>query len=150
MKTMLSFILLVALGAAAAAQAPVPQTPAKTPPKPASSAPKAFTQTRQAGDVEVDPIKCFWKTDRSTIIVGERFTVVLTCGIIETDSIKAVPDFNQLEGSTVGLQPFEVIKGVRHEDIKDAPWRYIQYEYTVRLIAEGLFSKDLDIPGVKL
>ena len=32
----------------------------------------------------------------------------------------------------VGLQPFEVIKGVRHEDIKDAPWRYIQYEYTPR------------------
>src|SRR5258706_10171607 len=118
--------------------------------KPKAQPPKAFQQTRQPGDVETDPIKCFWKTDRSTVIVGERFTVVLTCGIIETDQVKAVPDFNQLEGSTIGLQPFEVIKGVRHEDIKDAPWRYIQYEYTVRLIAEGLFSKDLDIPGVKL
>jgi hypothetical protein len=141
---LLPLLPLLALSAAAAAQAP-----AKAP-APKSSAPKAFEQTRQPGDVETDPIKCFWKTDRSTIIVGERFTVVLTCGIIETDKIKAVPDFNQLEASTIGLQPFEVIKGVRHEDIKDAPWRYIQYEYTVRLIAEGLFDKDLNLPAVKL
>ena len=86
----------------------------------APQAPKAFQQTRQPGDVEVDPIACWWKTDRSAVIVGERFTVVLTCGIIETDKIKAVPDFNQLEPTTVGLQPFEVVKGVRHEDIQDA------------------------------
>jgi len=135
--------LVLAIAAAAAAQAPKPAAPK-------SQAPKAVQQSRQPGDVATDPIKCFWKTDRSTVIVGERFTVVLTCGIIETDAVKAIPDFNQLEGSTIGLQPFEVIKGVRHEDIKDAPWRYIQYEYTVRLIAEGLFAKDLDLPGVKI
>ena len=68
----------------------------------------------------------------------------------ETDKIKAVPDFNQLEPTTIGLQPFEVVKGVRHEDIKDAPWRYIQYEYTVRLIADSLFDKDVDLPPVKI
>jgi hypothetical protein len=128
-----TFLLLLALAAPALAQPP-----------------KAFTQTRQPGDVETDPIRCFWKTDRSSIIVGERFTLVLTCGIIDTDKIKAVPDYNQLEASTIGLQPFEVIKGVRHEDIKDAPWRYIQYEYTVRTIAEGLFDKDINLPGPKL
>jgi hypothetical protein len=138
---MTTLILLLALGAA--------QAPANAP-APKSSAPKPFTQARQPGDVEVDPIKCFWKTDRSAIIVGERFTVVLTCGIVDTDKIKAVPDYNQLEASTIGLQPFEVIKGVRHEDIKDAPWRYIQYEYTVRLIAEGLFEKDINLPAAKI
>ncbi len=116
----------------------------------AAQPPKAFTQTRQPGDVETDPIRCFWKTDRSSIIVGERFTLVLTCGIIDTDKIKAVPDFNQLEPSTIGLLPFEVVKGVRHEDVKASPWRYIQYEYTVRTIAEGLFDKELNIPPVKL
>jgi len=141
----------LALSAPAAAQAPAAQTPPKpAPPKAASSIPKAFQQTRQPGDVEVDPIKCFWKTDRSTIIVGERFAVVLTCGIVETDKIKAVPDFNQLEASTIGLQPFEVVKGVRHEDVRNPPWRYIQYEYTVRLIAEGLFEKDIELPAVKI
>ena len=128
-----AFLLLLSLAAPAVAQPP-----------------KAFTQTRQPGDVETDPIRCFWKTDRSSIVVGERFTLVLTCGIIETDKIKAVPDFNQLEPSTIGLLPFEVVKGVRHEDIKAAPWRYIQYEYTVRTIAEGLFDKELNIPTVKI
>ena len=111
---------------------------------------KAFTQTRQPGDVETEPIRCFWKTDRSSIIVGERFTLVLTCGVIDTDRIKAVPDYNQLEPSTIGLLPFEVVKGVRHEDIKASPWRYVQYEYTVRTIAEGLFDKELNIPPVKI
>src|SRR5213592_1382318 len=131
-RDILTIGLLAALAAPAAAQTPAAAPAAKpAAPKATSSAPRAFTQTRKPGDVETDPIKCFWKTDRSTIIVGERFTVVLTCGIIETDNIKAVPDFNQLEASTIGLQPFEVVKGVRHEDIKDAPWRYIQYEYTV-------------------
>jgi hypothetical protein len=141
--------VLAALAAPVAAQAPA-KTPPAAPPKTTSSAPKAFTQTRQPGDVETDPIKCFWKTDRSAIIVGERFTVVLTCGIIETDKIKAIPDFNQLEASTIGLQPFEVVKGVRHEDVKNPPWRYIQYEYTVRLVAEGLFEKEVDLPAVKI
>jgi hypothetical protein len=144
------FLLLAVIAFAAPVRAQAPAPPPKPAPRATSSAPKAFTQTRKPGDVEVEPIKCFWKTDRSTVIVGERFTVILTCGIIETDSIKAVPDFNQLEGSTIGLQPFEVVKGVRHEDVRNGPWRYIQYEYTARLIAEGLFEKDIDLPAVKI
>src|SRR5438045_4718770 len=134
--------LLFVLGFSAAAAA---QTP-----KAAAQARKALPQARQPGDIETDPIRCFWKTDRSSIIVGERFTLVLTCGIIDTEKIKAVPDFNQLEPSTIGVLPFEVVKGVRHEDVKAAPWRYIQYEYTVRTIAERLFDKDLNIPPVQI
>src|SRR6266853_2178054 len=150
MKRLL-ILTFLALAAPAAAQAPAAAPAAKpAAPKATSSAPRAFTQTRKPGDVETDPIKCFWKTDRSTVIVGERFAVVLTCGIIDTDQIKAIPDFNQLEGTTIGLQPFEVVKSVRHEDVRNAPWRYIQYEYTVRLIAEGLVEKDLDLPAVKI
>jgi len=143
MKTFLPVLPLLAFAASAAAQPPKAAAPK-------SSAPRAFEQVRQPGDVETDPIKCYWKTDRTAVIVGERFTAVLTCGIIDTDKIKAVPDYNQLEASTIGLQPFEVVKGVRHEDVKDAPWRYIQYEYTVRTIAEGLFDKDINLPGPKI
>jgi hypothetical protein len=138
MKRTAHLLVFLAVAASAAAQAP------KAPPA------KPLTQTRAPGDVETDPIKCFWKTDRSTVIVGERFTVVLTCGIVETEKIKAVPDFNQLEPTTIGLQPFEVVKGVRHEDIKSAPWRYIQYEYSVRTIADAFFDKDMSIPPVKI
>ncbi len=102
------------------------------------------------GDVEVEPIACWWKTDKSAVHVGERFTVTLTCSIVETSRVKAVPDLNQLEPTTVALSPFEVVKGLRHEDIRTPPWRYIQYEYTTRLLGDAFFGKDVDIPGVKI
>src|SRR3982751_3059553 len=74
----IALVFVLAFSTAAAAQTP----------KTAAQAPKALVQARQPGDVETDPIRCFWKTDRSSIIVGERFTLVLTCGIIDTDKIK--------------------------------------------------------------
>ncbi len=102
------------------------------------------------GDVEVEPIACWWKTDRNAVNIGERFTVTLTCSVVETAAVKVVPDLNQLEPTTVALQPFEVVKGVRHEDIRTPPLRYIQYEYTTRLIGDVFFGKDVDIPAVKI
>lgn len=102
------------------------------------------------GDVEVEPIACWWKTDKNAVHVGERFTVTLTCSIVETSRVKAVPDLNQLEPTTVALSPFEVVKGLRHEDIRTPPWRYVQYEYTTRLVGDAFFGKDVDIPGVKI
>ena len=69
---------------------------------------------------------------------------------METAAVKVVPDLNQLEPTTVQLQPFEVVKGVRHEDIRTPPLRYIQYEYTSRLLGDVFFGKDMDIPGVKI
>ena len=71
----------------------------------------------------------------------------LTCSVVETTAVKVVPDLNQLEPTTVALQPFEVVKGVRHEDIRTPPLRYIQYEYTTRLIGDVFFGKDVDIPA---
>ena len=104
-----------ALGAGAAGQASqgsqgarVSQAPKGARPAPAAPKPRA------PGDVEVEPIACWWKTDRNAVHVGERFTVTLTCSIIETAAIKVVPDLNQLEPTTVALQPFEVVNGIRH------------------------------------
>ena len=102
------------------------------------------------GDVEVEPIACWWKTDRSAVLAGERFAVTLTCRIVDTNAVKVVPDLNQLEPTTVPLAPFEVVKGLRHEDIRTSPWRYIQYDYTARLLGDAFFGKDVDIPGVKI
>ena len=111
----------------------------------------AAAQTKRAprpGEVESDPIRCWWKTDRSAIRVGERFTLVLTCGVIETSSIKVVPAVNQLEPGAVSLTPFEAVAGNRHEDVVVAPWRYIQFEYSMRLLAEGFFGQDVNIPAL--
>lgn len=108
-------------------------------------------QTKRAprpGEVESDPIRCWWKADRSAIRVGERFTLVLTCGVIETANIKVVPAVNQLEPGAISLTPFEAVAGNRHEDVVVPPWRYIQYEYAMRLLSEGFFGQDVNIPSL--
>lgn len=109
----------------------------------------AFAQAKRAprpGEVESDPIRCWWKADRGAIRVGERFTLVLTCGVIETTSIKVVPAVNQLEPGAVSLTPFEAVTGNRHEDVVVPPWRYIQFEYSMRLLSEGFFGQDVNVP----
>ena len=111
----------------------------------------AAAQVKRAprpGEVESDPIRCWWKADRSAIRVGERFTLVLTCGVIETSSIKVVPVVNQLEPGAVSLTPFEAVAGKRHDDVVAAPWRYIQFEYSMRLLNEGFFGQDVAIPAL--
>jgi len=102
------------------------------------------------GEVASDPIKCWWKTDKNAVQVGERFTLALTCGVIEAGRITVVPDLKQLEPATIQLTPFEVIDGARHEDIQAPPWRYFEYEYVVRLIGEGFFGQDVDIPSINV
>ncbi len=103
-----------------------------------------------AGGVEVDPIKCWWRTDKAAVEVGERFTLTLTCGVVETESVKAVPDPNQLDPGALEITPFEVVGGTRHEDLQAPPWRYFQYEYSVRLLDKGFFGRDVDIPSINL
>ncbi len=102
------------------------------------------------GEVASDPIKCWWKTDKNAVQVGEHFTLTLTCGVVEAGRITVVPDLKQLEPATMQLPPFEVIDGARHEDIQAPPWRYFEYEYIVRLIGEGFFGQDVDIPSINV
>jgi hypothetical protein len=101
-------------------------------------------------EVEANPITCWWATDKTTLFVGERFTLTLTCGVVETSRVKVVADVNQLEPTAVSLAPFEVVGGTRHQDIQAPPWRYSQHEYTLRLMGEAFFGKDVDIPPLKV
>jgi hypothetical protein len=109
---------------------------------------RAAAQTRapRPGEVESDPIRCWWKTDKTAIRVGERFTLVLTCAVIETTGVTVVPAVNQLEPGAITLTPFEAVSGVRRDDVVTPPWRYIQFEYTMRLLSEGFFGQDVQIP----
>ena len=147
-------VLLASLLSTAAplqAQAPpAPQAPQAQTKSPAQ-APQARAQTKKApraGEVESDPIRCWWKADRSAIRIGERFTLLLTCGVVETSGLKVVPAVNQLEPGAVSLTPFEAVDGVHHEDVVVPPWRYIQYEYSMRLLSEGFFGQDVNIPAL--
>jgi hypothetical protein len=103
---------------------------------------------RGAAQVEVDPIRCWWKADRTAVRVGERFGLVLTCAVIEAGPIIVVPALGQLEPGALSVTPFEVVAGTRSDDVVSPPWRYVQFEYTVRLLSDGFFGQDLTIPSV--
>jgi hypothetical protein len=80
--------------------------------------------------------------------VGERFNLVLTCSVIETGTITVVPVLNQLEPGALSLTPFEVVSGVRREDVLAPPWRYLQFEYVLRLLNDGFFGQDINVPAL--
>jgi hypothetical protein len=82
--------------------------------------------------------------------VGEPFSFFLTCSVLESDSVKVVPDQTALEPSVVQMPPFEVIGGSHGPDLKAGERRFFQYEYQMRLIGEDLFGKDVAIPSMKI
>lgn len=100
------------------------------------------------GEVETDPIRCWWKTSTTEVRIGQRFLLTLTCGVIETRSVTVVANTNSLDPGALQVTPFEVVSGVRREDILSPPWRYFQYEYQVRLLGEGFFGQDIALPSV--
>ena len=138
-----SSIRLIALTLLGAAAAPLLVLPPL-----AAQAPSAPARTARAGEVETDPIRCWWKADRTAVRVGERFMVVLTCGVIETGPITVVPATNQLEAGAIQVTPFEVVSGSRREDVVVPPWRYLQFEYEVRLMNDGFFGQDVNLPAL--
>jgi hypothetical protein len=97
-----------------------------------------------------DPIRCWARAEKSAVHVGERFTLVLTCGVVETSSTKVVPDEAQLDPAAIQLTPYEVVGGAHHADIMAPPWRYLQYEYTVRLLGDEFFGRDVDVPPIRV
>ena len=143
--------------AAPPSAAPPPSRPAPVvvpqgappPPRPAGSTAPAITpRAPKPGEVESDPIRCWWKADRTSVRVGEKFGLVLTCSVIETGPITVVPVLNQLEPGALSLTPFEVVSGVSHDDVVVTPWRYIQRGYSVRLLSDGFFGQDVTIPAL--
>jgi len=38
-----------------------------------------------AQNVETDPIQCWWRTSAGAVRVGEPFSLVLTCAVVEND-----------------------------------------------------------------
>ena len=128
----LAVVLIVSVAGSAAAQ----QGPAISP------------RAERPGETAADPIQCWWKTSRTAVRVGERFTLVLTCAVVETPSITIVPAVNQLEPGAIILTPFEAVSGVRRDDVVVPPRRYLQYEYEMRLLSEGFFGQDVTLPSL--
>jgi len=103
-----------------------------------------------AQNVETDPIQCWWRTSAGAIRVGEPFSLVLTCAVVENDAAKVIVDQSKLEPSVIQLAPFEVTGGSHGADLRTDNRRFFQYEYRLRLIAENLFGRDVALPETKL
>jgi hypothetical protein len=107
----------------------------------------AFAQTE---NVETEPITCWWRTDAAGIRVGEQFSVVLTCSVLETQAARALADESRLDPSVVQLAPFEVVSGARSKDSVTAGRRFFQYRYELRLISENVVGRDVALPALQL
>jgi hypothetical protein len=118
----------------------------------ALSAGPAFGRQAPGGlvDVEVEPITCWWRSSASAVRSGEPFTLMLTCQVVETETTKVVPDLSKLDPAVVQLQPFEVTGGRRAPDMTVPGKRFFQFEYDLRLINEGAFGADVDVPELQI
>ena len=110
----------------------------------------AAAQTAAPKDEAVAPIECWWKTDRSAIRVGEHFQLTLTCAVLDTDKVKVAVDESSLAPSALHLVPFEIVSGNRFRDIRNSPRRFFQYEYTMRLLGEDFFGKEIPLPRLEV
>jgi len=115
------------------------------------NAPCAAAAAAQGADAAtaVPPIECWWRTETSAVRVGEPFTVVLTCAVLETTATTVVPDQSRLDPAVLQLQPFEVTGGRQAPDLRTRTRRFFQYEYDVRYIGEE-FGRDVALPSLSL
>ena len=102
------------------------------------------------GEVVAPPIECWWKTDRSAVRVGETFELMLTCAVLDTDRVKVVVDESALAPSALHLVPFDIVGGERFRDILNTPRRFFQYRYSMRVLGEEFFGKEVSLPRLQI
>ncbi|MFN7980693.1 MAG: hypothetical protein U0Q11_02440 [Vicinamibacterales bacterium] len=113
----------------------------------AQPAPAPQTGTR---NVEVDPIRCWWRTSTGAVHIGEQFDVSLTCAVLETEAVSVVVDESRLGNAVVQMSPFEVVGGSHPSDLHAGMRRFFQYEYRLRIINPDVAGTDVRIPDVAL
>jgi hypothetical protein len=108
----------------------------------------ALAQPAEGTRVAADPINCWWRTTTNAVRMGQPFTLVLTCAVLDNDEVRIVPDQAPLEPAALQLPPFELLRGSHAPDQRSGQRRFFQYEYTLRLIDELLLGKDAEIPAI--
>ena len=97
-----------------------------------------------------EPLQCWWRTAAPTIRVGEALSVVLTCAVINTQTMTVAADESSLAPEAIQLAPFEVLDGNRASDLPTDDRRFFQYRYRVRLVSDVLFGSDVLLAGVRV
>ena len=100
--------------------------------------------------VAVEAMQCWRRIASHAVHVGERFDMVLTCAVVDTETVRVVPDLAWLEPETLGVSPFEVLDGERYDDVVRGPRRFFQYRYALRIIGEDYFGLDVELPPLEL
>ena len=131
------FLAPIAWGAAARAAAAVPA--------------EAGQDARDAADAgagrgSIEAIRCWRRVGRNAVYVGERFDMLVTCSVAETETARAVPDLAGLEPEALAVSPFEVLEGERYGDVVRGPRRFFQYRYALRILGEDYFGSDVELP----
>ncbi|MGH8185573.1 MAG: hypothetical protein ACREUC_03355, partial [Steroidobacteraceae bacterium] len=82
--------------------------------------------------------------------MGEPFSVVLTCSLLQTQAARVIADESRLDPSVVQVPPFEVVGGSRAKDVATASRRFIQFEYRLRVIAENVFASEVALSPLEI
>jgi hypothetical protein len=110
----------------------------------------ALASSVSAQTVEIDPLQCWWRSTSPAVRVGQPFTVVLTCSLVETSTVTVVPDQGPLDPMVTQMPPFEVLGGTHHADLHARDHRFFQYEYRLRFIGEDSFGRDVKLPDLSI
>jgi hypothetical protein len=125
-------VYLLVMSAAAAAYTQTPATP------PSGTIPT----------VEVDPIRCWWRTSTGAVRVGELFDLTLTCAVLDNEDVQIVADETHLGAAVIALAPFEVVRGTPPSRLRSGQRQFFQYQYTLRIINPDAIGKDVRVPDV--
>ncbi len=79
------------------------------------------------------PLLCWWRTSTGAVRIGEVFSIVLTCALVETPDVTVVAKTEELEPSAIRLPPFEITGGARRQDLVTNDQRFIQYRVSCAL-----------------
>jgi hypothetical protein len=101
-------------------------------------------------NVEVDPIRCWWRTSAGSVRLGEPFDVTLTCAVLETEAVSVIVDESRLGNAVVQMAPFDVVSGGHPADLHSGIRRFFQYDYRLRIINPDVIGKDVPLPEMGL
>lgn len=110
------------------------------------------TQTSASEPIlsETNPLQCWWRTSTGAIRVGESVDLTLTCAVLETAALRAVPDESRLTVAAIQLSPFEIVDGGRAPDVRAGDRRVFQYHYRLRIIGPDVIGHDVKLPIVEI
>src|SRR5262245_8084135 len=100
--------------------------------------------------VEVDPIRCWWKTSEGAVRIGETFELTLTCAVLDNELVQVVPDESRLAGAVISMAPFEILGSSHPQDLRRGARRFFQYQYVMRIINPDAIGTDVGIPIITL